>query len=148
MGSKRNFRSACALVQFDKEFIIHLKTLWILGDSECLAKTLGIHGCAGWSESSLGAYCAPAQLIFASCKTTAKHISTEQLGIVAGTCLFIFLNSIPLRRGVYRDIHYFHFSAQKHRLWVLLEPPRGGGSNEYPQSMFWAEMWKISDFLS
>ena len=24
----------------------------------------------------------------------------------------------------------------------------GGDSNEYPQSMFWAEMWKISQFLS
>ena len=23
-----------------------------------------------------------------------------------------------------------------------LEPPRRGGSNEYPQSMFWAEIWK------
>ena len=29
-----------------------------------------------------------------------------------------------------------------------LEPPRRGGSNEYPQSMFWAEIWKISGVLS
>ena len=29
-----------------------------------------------------------------------------------------------------------------------LEPPRRGGSNEYQQSMFWAEIGKISDFLS
>ena len=29
-----------------------------------------------------------------------------------------------------------------------LEPPRGGGSNEYPRSMFWAEIWKISEYLS
>ena len=29
-----------------------------------------------------------------------------------------------------------------------LEPPRRGGSNEYPKSMFWAEIWKISEFLS
>ena len=29
-----------------------------------------------------------------------------------------------------------------------LELPRLGGSNEYPQFMFWAEIWKISDFLS
>ena len=28
-----------------------------------------------------------------------------------------------------------------------LEPPRRGGSNEYPQSMFWAEMWNISEFF-
>ena len=25
-----------------------------------------------------------------------------------------------------------------------LEPPRRGGSNEYPESMFWAEIWKKS----
>ena len=29
-----------------------------------------------------------------------------------------------------------------------LEPPRRGSSNEYPKSMFWAEIWKISEFLS
>ena len=27
-----------------------------------------------------------------------------------------------------------------------LEPPRQGGSNEYPQSMFWADIWKILEF--
>ena len=30
----------------------------------------------------------------------------------------------------------FLISAQKHRLWYSLEPPRRGGSNEYPQYMF------------
>ena len=30
----------------------------------------------------------------------------------------------------------FLIFAQKHRLWYSLEPPRRGGSNEYPQSMF------------
>ena len=30
----------------------------------------------------------------------------------------------------------FLISAQKHRLWVPLEPPRRGGSIEHPQSMF------------
>ena len=30
----------------------------------------------------------------------------------------------------------FPISAQKHRLWYSLEPPRRGGSNEYPQAMF------------
>ena len=28
-----------------------------------------------------------------------------------------------------------------------LEPPQWGSSNEYPQSMFWAEIWKISEFF-
>ena len=30
----------------------------------------------------------------------------------------------------------FHVYAQKRDLWYSLEPPRRGGSNEYPQSMF------------
>ena len=30
----------------------------------------------------------------------------------------------------------FLFSAQKIGCWYSLEPPRRGGSNEYPQSMF------------
>ena len=30
----------------------------------------------------------------------------------------------------------------------LLEPPLRGGSNEYPQSMFWAEYEKYLNFLS
>ena len=28
-----------------------------------------------------------------------------------------------------------------------LEPPLRGGSNEYPQSMFWADIWKISEYF-
>ena len=39
----------------------------------------------------------------------------------------------------------FLISAQKHRLWNSLEPPRRGGSNEYPQSMFWVEIWKYQN---
>ena len=29
----------------------------------------------------------------------------------------------------------------------LLEPSHRGSSNEYQQSMFWAEIWKILDFV-
>ena len=36
----------------------------------------------------------------------------------------------------------FHISAQNIDFLYLLEPPRRGGSNEYPQSMFWAEIKK------
>ena len=28
-----------------------------------------------------------------------------------------------------------------------LEPPRRGGSNEHPQCMFWAEIWKLPEFF-
>ena len=37
----------------------------------------------------------------------------------------------------------FHISAQNIDCGYSLEPPRRGGSNEYPQSMFGAEIWKI-----
>ena len=41
----------------------------------------------------------------------------------------------------------FHISPQNIDCGYSLEPPRGGGSNEYPQSMFCAEIWKISGFF-
>ena len=36
-----------------------------------------------------------------------------------------------------------HISAQNIDCGYSLEPPRRGGSNVYPQSMFWAEIRKI-----
>ena len=40
----------------------------------------------------------------------------------------------------------FLISAQNIDCGYSLEPPRRGGSNEYPQSI-WAEIWKISEFF-
>ena len=37
----------------------------------------------------------------------------------------------------------FYISAQNIDCGYSLEPPRRGGSNEYPQSMFYAEIRKI-----
>ena len=39
------------------------------------------------------------------------------------------------------------FWAQNIDCGYALEPPRRGGSNEYPQSMFWAEIWKLPEFF-
>ena len=41
----------------------------------------------------------------------------------------------------------FLISAQKIDCGYSLEQPHRGGSNEYPQSMFWAEVWKNIRFL-
>ena len=41
---------------------------------------------------------------------------------------------------------FFLFRIKNIDCWYLLEPPRRGGSNEYPQSVFWAKIWKISEF--
>ena len=41
----------------------------------------------------------------------------------------------------------FLISAKNIDCGYSLEPHYRGCSNEYPQSMFWAEIWKISDFF-
>ena len=41
----------------------------------------------------------------------------------------------------------FLISAQKHKLWVLVRTALLRESNKHPQSMFWAEIWKISEFF-
>ena len=68
-------------------------------------------------------------------------------------------NSITLRKHAYSNIlkllppknenfqikksDIFNISAQNIDCGYSLEPPHRGGSNEYPQSMFWAEIRKI-----
>ena len=42
---------------------------------------------------------------------------------------------------------FFLFLLKNIDCWYSLEPPRRGGSNEYPQSMFWAEIWKNISFF-
>ena len=70
---------------------------------------------------------------------------------ITKTCLY---NVDPLKphfytvklgfTGVYIIFLIF---AQNIDCGYSLEPPRRGGSNEYPQSTLWAEMWKISEFF-
>ena len=63
----------------------------------------------------------------------------------------ILTPSTPLlysKTGVYRGIHVFLILLKNNiECGYSLEPPRRGGSNEYPQSMFWAGIWKISKFF-
>ena len=52
---------------------------------------------------------------------------------------------IHQKTETFSDKNYdiFHTSAPNIDYGYSLEPPRQGGSNEYPQSMFWAEIRKI-----
>ena len=56
------------------------------------------------------------------------------------------LKIVQPKTGKFLDKTYdiFHISAQNIDCGCSLEPPRRGGSNEYPQSMFWAEIRKKS----
>ena len=71
--------------------------------------------------------------------------------VITKTYLYNFdpLKLLYIKTGVYRGIHYFFLFLLKNMdCGYSSEPPRRGGSNEYPQSMFWVEMWKIWEFLS
>ena len=83
--------------------------------------------------------------------TSTHEGHLHQNGIITKTYLY---NSDPLKphfyivklgfTGVYI---IFLFLLKNIDCGYSLELPRWGGSNEYPQSMFWAEIWKISEFL-
>ena len=55
------------------------------------------------------------------------------------------LKILPPKMAIFqiKNSDIFHISAQNIECGYSLEPPRRGGSNEYPQSMFLAEITKI-----
>ena len=61
------------------------------------------------------------------------------------TRLFKYIENFTTKKGKFSDkkIWFFHISVQNIDCGYSLEPRRRGGSNEYLQSMFWAEIWKI-----
>ena len=66
--------------------------------------------------------------------------------IITKTCLYKFDPLKPqfyiVKLGFTGVYIIFLISAQNIDCGYSLEPPRRGSSNEYPQSMFWAEIWK------
>ena len=63
------------------------------------------------------------------------------------TRLFKYIENFTTKNWKFSDKNsdIFHISAQniQCKLWALVEPPHQGGSNEYPKSMFSAEIKKI-----
>ena len=58
---------------------------------------------------------------------------------ITKTRLFKYIETFTSRNLNFSDkknSNIFHISAQNIDCWYSLEPPRRGGSNEYPQSMF------------
>ena len=51
--------------------------------------------------------------------------------------------SLPKTESFHKNSGIFHISAQNKDCQYSLELPCWSGSNKYPQSMFWAEIWKI-----
>ena len=68
------------------------------------------------------------------------------MAFITKTRLFKYTENFTTKKWKFSDKNpdSFHTSAQNIDRGYSLEPPRRGGSNEYPQSMFWAEIRKIN----
>ena len=75
-----------------------------------------------------------------TCASAKDSTRSEILYTITKTYLYNFDPLIPhfyiAKLGFTGVYIIFLISAQKHRLWYSLEPPRRGGSNGYPQYMF------------
>ena len=68
-----------------------------------------------------------------------KHMFVFFIFVITKTLLFKYIeNFTTKKRKIIRlkNSNIFHISAQSIDCGYSLEPPRRGGSNEYPQSMF------------
>ena len=78
--------------------------------------------------------------------TDFGHPCIEQVVIfITKTCLFKYIENFTSKNRNFSDkkLIFFHISAQNIDCGYSLEPPRRGGSNEYPQSMFLSRNKKI-----
>ena len=71
----------------------------------------------------------------------------RQTKIITKTCLFKYNELSPKKKKKNENFQIknsdiFHTFAQNKDCWYSLEQTRRGGSNEYPQSMFWANIRK------
>ena len=69
-----------------------------------------------------------------------RHVQSAQRTLITKTRLFKCIENYTSKNWKYSDkkknSDIFHISAQNINCGYSLEPPRRGGSNEYPQSMF------------
>ena len=72
-----------------------------------------------------------------------RFIVNHVFSITKTRLLKLLKISSPKTENFQTKTDIFHVSAQNKDRGYSLEPPGRGGSNEYPQSMFWAELRKI-----
>ena len=69
---------------------------------------------------------------------------------ITKTCLFIYIENFTTKKkgkNSYKNSDIFQISAQNIDWGYALEPPRRGGSNEYPQSMVLSRNKKNNVYL-
>ena len=82
---------------------------------------------------------------------SGPSLSTNRIIGITKTCPYNFYPLKPhfyiVKQGFKGVYIIFLFLLKIIDCGYSLEPPLRGGSNEYPQSMFWTEIWKISEFF-
>ena len=66
------------------------------------------------------------------------RVTEKKIHYITKTCLFKYTDFFTTKNEYFqmKNSDIFHISAQNIDFGYSLEPPRQGGSNEYPQSMF------------
>ena len=74
-----------------------------------------------------------------------KKKKKKSISSITTTRLFKYIENFTTKNWKFseKNSDIFHISAQNIDCVYSLEPPRRGGSNKYPQYMFWAEIRKI-----
>ena len=129
LQNHKTYLRTCTLSE-DSDQTAHSRSLiWIFIERILNSQGCKVSSCGQWR---LRSDCADAQNITKTCLYNVDplkpHFYIAKLGFT----------------GVYI---IFLISAQNIGWGYSLEPPRRGGSNEYPRSMFLAEIWKISYFF-
>ena len=93
----------------------------------------------------------PLKLVLRTYATSKTTLLPMKL-LITKTCLYNFDPLKPhfyiVKLGFTGVYIIFLFSLKNIDCGYSLQPPCRGGSNEYPQTMFWTEIWKMSEFLS
>ena len=66
----------------------------------------------------------------------APLMTTHSIFVITKIRLSKYLENFTSKTFQIKNLIFFHISAQNIDCGYSLEPPRRGGSNEYPQSMF------------
>ena len=84
------------------------------------------------------------RIIIVKKTSLTNRINTQQT--ITKTCLFKYTEKLITKKTENfqtKNSNIFHISIQNIDCGFSLEPPRRGGSNEYPQSMFLNRKTKI-----
>ena len=115
-------------------FAVRTKRHWVLSYPLSAQRIVW----SDWTDAQADLSLLSAETILLVCHEAAYIVITK-------TRLFKYIENSTSKNWKFSDKNsdIFQISAQNIDWGYSLEPPRRGGSNEYPQSMFWAEIRKI-----